>query len=456
MSFLMLNIGGRALATQQLAMEVTGNNITNATTPGYQTETAAITEAPPIPVSEVGSNGQAGQLGEGTTVSTIQRAHNAFLSQSLRSQMSQTGMWQSANQILSQIQNTFQEPSSSGLEETLNSFFASYNTLSQDPSNPANQTAVVQQGKIVAQTFNQMASQVSGMQTQANQSVESTVSQINSLSASLANLNKQITTVIGAGQSPNDLKGQRTEILNQLSQLVNISYTQNGTTGADNVYIGGQPLVTDAQNYNLATKNQPSANGDYTAVQVTWANPSETPPTIASGSLAGLITVRDQNLASYQNQLISLAQNLQTVVQAYSADSPGLFSSTGSNVASTLTFSANAAYNGSAATTNQGVLSLYQSLTNGPASSTSGSATLLDQYTNLVDQVGNNGQNASTQYNSAKTTQTDLSNSLSAQVGVNVDQQSALLIQEQQSYSAAAQLVATEQATMQSLLQAVS
>lgn len=455
MSFLMLNIAGRALASQQLAMEVTSNNLTNATTPGYQAETAVITEAPPVPVSQAGGSGQAGQLGEGTTVSTIQRAHDAFLSQSLRSQMSQTSLWKSQNQILSQVQNTFQEPSSSGLEEALNSFFSTYNTLSQNPANPASQTSVQQQGKIVAQTFNQMASQISNMQTQTNQSVQSTVDQINSLSANLANLNQQITTVIGAGQSPNDLKDQRTQVLNQLSQLVNISYTQNPTSGATNVYIGGQPLVTGAQNYSLATKNQPGANGDYTASQVIWANPNEAPPSIASGSLAGLVQVRDHHLAAYQSQLSALAQNLQSVVQAASQYSPGVFSSSGSNTAQTLTFSANSAYNGSSSSDNQGILGLYQSLTNGPASSSSGSATLLEQYTNLVDQVGTNGQNAAIQYKTAQSTQTHLSNSLSSQVGVAVDQQSAQLIQEQQSYSAAAQLVASEQATMQSLLQAV-
>ena len=455
MSFLMLNIAGRALASQQLAMEVTGNNITNATTPGYQTETAVITEAPPVPISIEGGGGQPGQLGEGTTVNVIQRAHNAFLSQSLRTQMSLARMWKSANEILTQAQNTFQEPSSSGLEETLNAFFATYNTLSQDPSNPANQIAVVEQGRIVAQTFNQMATQVSEMQAQANQSIQSTVSQINGLSADLANLNQQISLVIGAGQSPNDLKNKRTEVLNQLSQLVNISYTQNPTSGATNVYVGSQPLVTGNQSYDLTTQNQTSANGNYTAVQVVWANPAETPPTIVSGRLAGLATVRDQNLAGYQTQLSTLAQNLGSIVKSSSQYSPGLFSWSGSNAAATLTFSSNSTYNGSASSTNQGVLSLYQSLTTGPASATSGSATLLDQYTALVDQVGSDGQNASTQYNTAKATQTDLANNLSAQVGVNVDQQSALLIQEQQSYTAAAQLVTAEQATMQSLLQAV-
>jgi flagellar hook-associated protein 1 FlgK len=455
MSFLMLNIAGRALASQQLAMEVTGNNLTNATTPGYQTETAAITEAPPVPVSEFGSNGQAGQLGEGTTVTTIQRATNAFLSHSLRGQMSQTGMWKAENQILAQVQNTFQEPSASGLEEALNSFFSTYNTLSQNPANPADQNSVLQQGKIVAQTFNQMAGQISTMENQANQSIGSTVSQINGLTANLANLNQQISVVIGAGQSPVDLEDKRTQVLNQLSQLVNISYTQTPSSGAVNVYLGAQPLVDGNQNYNLSTQNQPSANGDYSAVQVVWAAPNQSPPAIASGTLAGLINVRDQSLGSYQSQLSTLAQNLQAQVQASSQYSPGLFTSTGPNQAATLSFAANSLYNGSAAGVNPGILTLYQNLNSGPASSTTGSATLLDQYTNLVDQVGTDGQNASTQYNTSHATQTDLANSLSSQVGVNVDQQSANLIQEQQSYNAAAQLVATEQAVMQSLRQAV-
>lgn len=47
MSFMMLNIAARALAAQQLALDVTGNNMANATTPGYQAETANLTEAPP-------------------------------------------------------------------------------------------------------------------------------------------------------------------------------------------------------------------------------------------------------------------------------------------------------------------------------------------------------------------------------------------------------------------------
>lgn len=74
MSFLMLNIAQRSLASQELAMEVTGQNLTNATTPGYHRESAVITEAPPIPVTDLGGDSGAGQLGEGTTVSTIQRA----------------------------------------------------------------------------------------------------------------------------------------------------------------------------------------------------------------------------------------------------------------------------------------------------------------------------------------------------------------------------------------------
>lgn len=455
MSFLMLNIAQRSLASQELAMEVTGQNLTNATTPGYHRESAVITEAPPVPVTDLGGDGGAGQLGEGTTVSTIQRASDAFLSHTLRTQMSQTGMWDAENTILSQIQNAFQEPSSSGLEETLNHFFASYNALSQDPSNPADQSAVMQQGKIVAQTFNQMATTLTEAEDQMNQSVASTVAQVNTLSQNIASLNQQIAVVKGAGEEPNDLENQRSEALDQLSRLVNVSYTTSAANGAMNVYIGSQPLVAGTASYALSTTTQPAANGAYAATEVTWADPGATPPAIGSGKLAGLLTARDQHLASYQTALSALASDLETVVQSSSQYSPGLFSSSGSNAAATLTFTANSAYNGSAPGANQGILALYQQLVSGPANAST-SGTLLDQYTSLVDQVGTDGQNAATQLASAQTTETNLSNSLSSQVGVDINQESAQLIQEQQSYSAAAQIVSAEQATMQSLLQAVS
>ena len=55
MGFVMLNIASRALAAQQLAMDVTGQNLANATTPGYQRQQVVLTDPPPVLLPGTGS-----------------------------------------------------------------------------------------------------------------------------------------------------------------------------------------------------------------------------------------------------------------------------------------------------------------------------------------------------------------------------------------------------------------
>jgi flagellar hook-associated protein 1 FlgK len=94
--------------------------------------------------------------------------------------------------------------------------------------------------------------------------------------------------------------------------------------------------------------------------------------------------------------------------------------------------------------------------TTGSLDTTTTGVTFSQYFTNLVGQVGNDGQHASNQYTSAQTTLSSLQNAQESATGVDVNEQSANLIQEQQSYQAAAQLVSVEQSTMASLLAAVS
>ncbi|MBX5467180.1 MAG: flagellar hook-associated protein FlgK [Firmicutes bacterium] len=456
MSFMLLNIAGRGLAAQQLALEVTSNNLTNATTPGYHRETAVLEDAPPIPQQPVG------EIGEGVDVVTIQRASNAYLSHTLRTQNGVTGYWQELQQVLSQIQPAFQEPSSTGLEEALNQFYATYDQLAQNPENPAYQTAVLQQGQVVAQTFQQIATQIVDAQQQLSQVVTSDINTINTLAQNIAQLNAQINLVQGSGQAPNDLENQRTQYVDQLSQLVNLNYTV-GANGEMNIYVGGHTLVAGDQVTTMTV--DPSAP----VPEPAWViNPTTNPPTtvsalqdLTSGQLKGALDARDQYLANYLDQLNTLAQSLASVVNGQSANTPGLFSSNPSTynpsniTAQNLYFVANppTSTNGSTPyqAINSGINQLYQDLVNG-----TGGPTFIQTYTSLVDQVGSDGQNAQNRANAAETTGQNLTNALQSQVGVDVNQESANLIQEQQSYQAAAQIVVVEQATMSSLLQAIA
>ncbi|PSR33652.1 MAG: flagellar hook-associated protein FlgK [Sulfobacillus benefaciens] len=454
MSFMMLNIAARALAAQQLALDVTGNNMANATTPGYQAETANLTEAPPQPIVAL----QNSELGTGVVVSSISRASNPFLSRSVRTQLGNQGYWSSINQALSQIQSLFQEPSPSGLQEGLNQFFASWQTLSNDPENQASQEQVIEQGKNIASQFNTMATSITGEMQNLAHTAQNQISQINTLSQQIAQLNTQIASVTSSGGTANDLLDQRGQLLDNLSALTNVSYTVSANQEV-NVYLGSNALVVNGDSYSLALTQATQAPVNYPTnaplpYAVTWLGSPTAPGVpltgLTSGQLLGTLSVLNTSLPSYLNQLNTLAY---TFANAVNSQSPTTFftpltSAEQSSAATMLSV---------VSTLTPGSLEDATNPGNGSAAlAVSQLGTVIDpQYTTLVGQVGVDGQNALNQSNTANTTLTSLQNALQSATGVDLNQQSATLIQEQQSYTAAATMVSVEQSTMQSLLQAV-
>lgn len=453
MGFMMLNIASRALAAQQLALDVTGNNMANATTPGYRSETANLTEAPPQPVVSL----QGSELGTGVVVSSVSRATNPFLSRSVRTQLTNQGYWSSTNQALSPIQSLFQEPSSSGLQEGMNQFFASWQTLSNAPQNQASQESVIQQGANLAGQFNTMATNITNEMANLTQTAKNQVSQVNTLTTEIAQLNIKIATVTSGGGSANDLLNQRGTLLDQLSSITNITYTLTPNQEV-NVYLGSHALVVNGTHYQVGLQQTATTPSNYPAnaplpYQLTWQSSSGTTPIALSGmnggALFGTLSALGNNLPAYLGQLNQVAATLANKVNAASLVAGGFFNTvTSGNGASAIQVAKGLSPSALVSTTNPG---------NGSAAlavSQLGS-TIDPLYTALVGQVGVDGQNATNQSQTAKSTLASLKNARQSASGVDINQQSALLIQEQQSYTAAATMVSVEQSTMQTLMQAV-
>ncbi|MCL5015714.1 MAG: flagellar hook-associated protein FlgK [Firmicutes bacterium] len=457
MAFSILNIAGRSLAAEQLAMEVTGNNMANATTPGYHRESTDLVETPPIPSPDLSGTLQ----GQGVSVDAISRAQSAFLSRSVRTQYGSMGRWKSLNTVLSQIQNVFQEPSSSGLQEAMGKFFDAWLTLSQTPNSLSSRQAVLEQGKSLAGTFNGMSQQLDAATQNINQSLTTTVSQINTLTGEIARLNTEITAVSSSGSSANALLDQRGLYMDQLSQLVNMSYTVNSDQSV-NIYLGNNPLVSNNQAYTLSISPSASTFGTN---QVEFGGQPLTG--LKNGELSGLLQ-GGADIANYLSQLNSLAQSVVNAVNNQQAQGYQLNSSAhGGPFFASSGISAGTMHVSSALTT-QGIAAASQQNAPGDGSNAQAMSDLMQTthpslgqytfgqyYTNLVGQVGNEGQHAQNLFNSANQTLQSLSNARQSATGVDINQSSAHLIQEQQSYQAAAQLVAVEQSLMSSLFQAV-
>ncbi|MCY0878407.1 MAG: flagellar hook-associated protein FlgK [Firmicutes bacterium] len=485
MAFQILSIASQALAAQEVALEVTGNNMANATTPGYAVESVDLTENAPAAEGNMPST----LVGNGVSVTAVTRATNAFLSASVNNQTSAVAYATALAQGLSEVQNIFEEPQSGGLAEMMNQFSQSWLNLSENPESLSARQSVIQDGQTLASTLNNMAASLTTEEENVNQNIVSQVQQINQYAAQIAQLNQEIANVSSSGQPPNELLDQRDQLLTQLSQLTNIQYSQGPANSLD-VYIGAHPLVTGTETYQIVLNqvgvpNSSTGTDTFTAEQPVWAD-NGAPVQVQSGSLAGNIALLYQQtvsgstagpitpgyLTSYGQSLDALTNALVTAVNSYqesgynlqgaSASSTPFFTPSGTtagsiSVNSSLTpdalaaaSSANNPGDGSNAAT------IYNVLTNQQMTIGASTATLSAYYQALVGQVGLDGQNANNLESDGQSTLTSLTNDLQSATGVDLNQQAVNMIQEEQSYEAAAKLISTQQTVVQSLLAAVS
>jgi flagellar hook-associated protein 1 FlgK len=289
-----------ALEAFQTALSVTSNNIANANTPGYAVESVDLTNAMPQ------SDGSA-PIGAGVQIASISRAFSQLAENQLNSSQSSLGQLNSLQTYTNQIDNII-GTTAGGLSTALQNYYSAWSTVANDPTSTAARQNLLSQAKSVASAFQSTNSQLQSLNSGINQSIQSDVSQINTIATSIVGLNKQIETATAGSKSepPNDLIDQRDQLVSNLSQLVGVSTTTDAN-GALNVFYGnGQalvlqnvasPLTTLGNAFNATQLEVATASSPYSSIS----------SQITSGDLGGLLAARTQAVDPAINQLGQLA-----------------------------------------------------------------------------------------------------------------------------------------------------
>ncbi|MGH8290234.1 MAG: flagellar hook-associated protein FlgK [Steroidobacteraceae bacterium] len=296
------------LAFQQ-ALDVTSNNISNADTPGYDVETANFSE---LPGQQTGS----GYIGSGVDVSSVTRAYDAYLAQQVNATQSSYSSSNTLATQAGQVDNLLSD-SSTGLTATLQSFVNALQTAASTPTSTAARQALLSSGQALAQQIQTYNSQLSQYGSQLESQLSGDVTEVNTLSSQIAQLNQQIAAGSSNGQTPNQLMDQRDQLVNQLSQYVSVQTASQGN-GEVNVYIGsGQALVTGGTAQTLTTIPN-SYDPSQLDIGITSGGSSATTADITSevsgGELGGLLSARSQVLDPAMNATGQIAVAVATVV----------------------------------------------------------------------------------------------------------------------------------------------
>jgi flagellar hook-associated protein 1 len=414
------------LEADQLAIDTTGQNITNANTPGYSRQVVNLQTNPSMILpAESSLTGDGVQVGTGVDASQINRIRNLFLDVQFRAQNTTLGSATTNATQLAQAQAAFAEPGSTGLSAQMAQFFSDWSTVANAPTSTAASQALVDDATTMTQTFNQLSGQLSTVQTQAAQqyaTLTGTGGQVQTDAQQIAALNGAIYNAKAAGQSPNNLMDQRDSLLDDLSSLGHVSVTDPGN-GLLSVSFG------DA--------STPLVNG----TTVTWP---QTLTSASGGQLGALLSLSSPSgpVGQFSSALDTVASQLASSVNALHTATPFFSGNTAATLAVAVTPAQVQTSSTSAAGGNDVAIAIA-GLAGGTAD---------QSYAALVAQVGSAVAGANTQQTNSQALVTAVDNQRQSTSGVSLDQEMTNLMTYQRGYEASARALTTMDAMLQQLI----
>ncbi|WP_259549291.1 flagellar hook-associated protein FlgK [Heyndrickxia sp. FSL K6-6286] len=217
-----LETAKRGMNTQQSALYVTGQNISNANTLGYSRQRVNFEATKAFPTPAMNRPDIPGQMGTGVQAGSIQRIRESFLDIQYRGENNRLGYWNSKAESLAKLEDIMNEPSDYGLAATLSQFWQSLHDLSTNPENDGTRSVVLQRGESVAETFQYLSESISGNKKDLGNEVGATIKNINSILKRISDVNKQISDVEPHGYLPNDLYDERDRLVDELSAFFDV------------------------------------------------------------------------------------------------------------------------------------------------------------------------------------------------------------------------------------------
>jgi flagellar hook-associated protein FlgK len=302
-----LSIGLSGIIAAQTALNVSGENITNSTTPGYARRQVQLAENTPT--------GPGANTETGVNSDTIVRDCNMYLEGQVQNYNAGLSSATTLSQYLNQIQALLQEPNSANdpISTQLDTFFNDWQALAADPTDSATRSMLLDAAQQLAQSLQDLRSGLLSVQGSVDQDLSASVAQVNQLTSELAQNNQLTINATSDGSTPLSLEDQRDALMDQLAQLTGATNTSPQQPTAT-VQVGGATLVSGSTNLTLNAPASPG--GPVTAGDGNQAGPVS----ITSGTIGALLQLSQTTIPGYIQQLDSFTSSLISMVNEQYAE----------------------------------------------------------------------------------------------------------------------------------------
>ncbi|MEO1983546.1 MAG: flagellar hook-associated protein FlgK, partial [Fuerstiella sp.] len=228
------DIGLSALRTHQRTLNTIGNNIANASTPGYHRQRVnLVTRAPQIDGAHL--------VGTGVDVGSIERLYDVATEAAILRNQAQLGQVGAELDVANSIEGLF-TPGDSSIHANLSDFFNNLEAVANSPEVQTVRSEFLTSSENLLYQFGRLNSDLEQHRQTVISEVTDTVNLMNGLINDVADLNHEIQIARISGRQPNDLLDRRDSIVSQLTQWADVDI-QTMKDGREVVLIGGATVT---------------------------------------------------------------------------------------------------------------------------------------------------------------------------------------------------------------------
>ncbi|MEO8538508.1 MAG: flagellar hook-associated protein FlgK [bacterium] len=319
-----LDTAVKALRAHQLAVDVASHNIANAQSPGYSRQRVLLRPVGLDGSDHFSRDNLLGRAGFGVDAKDVNRIRDSFMDFQTRQSLSNQSQFSSFSAPIGNAEVVFNDPSDDGLSSLLSKFWASWHDVVNEPESSPARTELVHATTTFTTRIQAAHEELNQQRLNLNQTVAGIGEQINAKASELAQLNLQIQQVELNGDMANDLRDRRDLILDDLSKLGNISYSEDDS-GSMAVSLGAHELVFGTSARHVNTVPDPSDPG---MVKLQFAIDNDD-VNVSSGQLRGVLDARDVAFPDLIGKLDTLASGLINSVNSLHQAGFGLDNVTG-------------------------------------------------------------------------------------------------------------------------------
>jgi flagellar hook-associated protein 1 FlgK len=304
-----MNIAQRSMMNSQTGLQTVSHNIANKNTEGYSRQRVEFATTRPTDMGRY-------QIGTGAKTQTVARINNPHLEKQIEGEQQKLGFGDGKTTYLDRVEQVFNEQANNGLNNRLSDFFNAFRELANQPESLPIRTQVKETAAQLVQNFKKTNDDLKQIQAEVDHEIEGQLSEINALTAEIADLNEKVEHSEMAGAPANDARDRRDHLLKTLGEKINIKYTEVDKGKVSVVAGNNIILVSGYENAELKAAATPE-HGDKREgnVDILFSNSKDgtqfkVTDQITGGKLGGMLEVRDKVVNGVLDKLDHMAYTL--------------------------------------------------------------------------------------------------------------------------------------------------